>query len=307
MSENVIEYHFVNEKKPKTIKSLINKVNKLHSDLGIEISEISSGREKADFYISMWMKDLDNFEVIKSTLDYLSEFPGDLPPFAKLSIDQTGDEFYYTSDEGALLIFEKESELLSHNSKLGEPSVENNFYEQVKKCKSNMLLKIRFSKKTQMNSLSKQVSEYINDRTEDNFLSVRKIVQSGCRVNMQFPVRNAHRKQNGSEIEYFKSVIFCEVERNNLYLGFEFETDVRIEPVMKRDAHFDAEKNIINDEGLIILEMLECFCYMKESKGIAAKFNSKSKGFGGVFRTHDGAIVHYSPYRDSTPLPAKLW
>ncbi len=83
MSENTIEYHFINTKKPKTIKSVINKVCKIHKIDNQEEYNVCSGKNRENYYISMWFDDIEDAP-LEETLTLLNTFPGALCSYAKV-------------------------------------------------------------------------------------------------------------------------------------------------------------------------------------------------------------------------------
>ncbi len=310
MSENIIEYYFCNLKKPKSIKSVINKICKNHNLNNPDTSEIQSGQSNIDYYVSMWLDDVDCASAISDNLLYLSTFSCDSLPYAKIEIDGTGEHFFYILHEDVLMSFNSEKELHEHLNSLSEPTIESYFYEFIDKSKSNLLIRIKFSKKTQMKLLYECTQKFIENQSEEIFNELKKIINKKSRVQIRFPINFEFLNKSfgvDKANKIAKSLIFSKIKNNFLYLGYQFDDKIKIRPCSEERATWRAENNIRNNEGLLILEMLQCFCYMNESSAVNAKFRAIESGGSGVFWSRESIYIEYSPYRNKPILPARYW
>jgi hypothetical protein len=101
--------------------------------------------------------------------------------------------------------------------------------------------------------------------------------------------------------------MFAKADGKYLYLGFEFDSELGIRPCKREDAYYNAERNIENDDGLKLLELVESFLYSSDVTGISAKFKSANKGLSGHFWSREGHYMEYIPSWNEPDLPARYW
>ena len=306
MSENILEYNFSNEKKPKSIKSIVKKICKLHSIDGKDRENICSGRRGSDYFISMWVDDvtdLPNCEALK----LLNTFPSDKAAFAKLEMDTTGETFYYALEENQIMTFDSERSLSDHFD-IGGLSIESEFYELVNNQKSHLLIRLKISLKEKLNSLLKFSSEYIKDKSDSSYAALKSEVDTSAHFELDFPfTHNYCKTKSQCEHDLGRRLMFAKSQGDYLFLGYEFPKKIRISPCRKEDAFWNAENNIENKEGLMLLELVESLLYLDSTTTIQAKFSSYQKGFSGLFWSREECYMEYSPFWGEPSLPARCW
>lgn len=306
MSENVLEYNFSNTKKPKSIKSVINKISKLHSITDEHKANLSHGRDGTDYYISMWVDDVADLPTAE-VISYLSSFPNDKVPHAKLQLDTTGETFYYALEENSLMSFDSEKDLSEHFDG-GDFSIENEFYEKVDKKSSHLFLRMNLSKKKKLNALLDASTKYINEKSDSSYQAFKEEAGRESQFNKDFPkTYNYCDKKKDYAFNPAKFLMFSKSDKNYLYLGFEFDGDIKIEPCKEGEESWNADRNIQNGDGNVILELVESLLYISFTKSISAKFESSKKGFSGHFWSREGAYLEYMPRWNLPPKPAKFW
>ena len=305
MSENTIEYCFTNKNKPKSIKSVVNKICKLHSIKNQEDHNVCCGKDKDKYFISLWCDDIASAPY-SDVLSLLSTFPSDDIPFARVWIDSTNDVYYYALESDSLMTFNSEKEMNDHFD-IGETSVESEFYEQMKRTNSQLFVRLRMSRKKQLKTLLNLSEDYIESGLDSAFSNLAKEIDYGTRSSQSFPHTYNYCKRRKDYQNFGKSLYFARSHGNYLYLGFEYPENVKITPCKKGDAYYDAIRNIKNPDGILLLELVECLLAKEGVSSINAKFISVKKGFSGSFWSREGMFVEYSPLWYEANLPARFW
>ncbi len=202
--------------------------------------------------------------------------------------------------------FSSEKEMNEHFL-LGDSSIESEFYDQVDRCKSQLFVRLRFSKKKPLNFLLKLAENYINSNSDSTLSLLAKKINNSSSLKVNFPYTYNYCEKHKEYPNLARSLYFAKANGNYLHLGFVYPDNIEITPCKKDDAYFDAIRNIKNQEGVLILELVECLLNINEVTSVNAKFIAVKKGCSGLFWSREEMFMEYLPQWDGSDLPAKFW
>jgi hypothetical protein len=254
-------------------------------------------------------------------------------PYALISLDHTGDDFFFVLNQGHINQFECEDELHDYIKAIGEKSVEQLFYDNVNHKNTLLLTRIKFSKKKPLNALFSATHKYTQEPNEETYQQLKALIDQSKpyqgQVNFPFTnvgyADNEHNLKNKKWLKKYnaiwfdpildcrlgdmdlgRSLKFTHIDKYFIYLGFEFPDMFGIKPCKISDAYFGARSNIANGEGCQVLEMLECFELLEDVTRVQAKFSSPIWALSGYFYS-GGDGLEYSPYWKSKERPITNW
>ncbi len=98
----------------------------------------------------------------------------------------------------------------------------------------------------------------------------------------------------------------CIAQKSFLFLVFEHEKQFGVSPCTEGKQTWHARNNILNGEGLQVLELMECFILQQSIDSVSAKLYSSCTGSGAsFFNGEDG--IECLPWWQSEPLPLTIW